>query len=88
MVARVAALHHRILQGRSFDVAAGQIVEQHVELGGEQLPPALLEMTLQLRLVRQQPVQTAVQPRVVDLGVFDPQQIVQRRGRIPALLDR
>ena len=44
-------------------------------------------MPFQLRLVRQNPVQTAVQARVVDLALFDLQQIVQRGGRIPALLD-
>jgi hypothetical protein len=44
-------------------------------------------MPFQLRLVRQNAVQTAVQARVVDLAVFDFQQIIQRGGRIPALLD-
>src|SRR5580704_18385289 len=44
-------------------------------------------MSFQLRLVRQNTVQTAVQARVIDLAIFDLQQIVQRGGRIPALLD-
>jgi hypothetical protein len=44
-------------------------------------------MLLQLALVRQQAIQHAIQPRVVDLAGFDAQQIVQRRGRKPALLD-
>jgi hypothetical protein len=42
---------------------------------------------LQLRLVRQHAVQTAVETRVVDLAFFDPQQIVECGGWIPALLD-
>jgi len=37
--------------------------------------------------VRQNAVQATVQTRVVDLAFFDLQQIVQRRRRIPALLD-
>ena len=88
MIARIAAAHHRILFRRSFHVRARQVVEQHIELGSEQLAITLLEMPLQLRLVRQNPVQTAVQPRVVDLAFFDLQQIIQRRRWIPALLDR
>ena len=44
-------------------------------------------MPLQLRLVRQNAVQTAIQARIVDLAFFDLQQIVQRGGWIPALLD-
>ena len=44
-------------------------------------------MPLQLRLVRQNAIQTAVQARVVDLPVLDPQQIVEGGGWIPALLD-
>jgi hypothetical protein len=45
-------------------------------------------MLFQLRLVRQDPVQTAIQTRVVDLAFFDFPQIIQRRRRLPALLDR
>jgi hypothetical protein len=37
--------------------------------------------------VRQNSIQAAVQARVVDLAVFDPQQIVQRRRWIPALFN-
>src|SRR6266851_5265105 len=44
-------------------------------------------MPLQLRLVRQNAVQTAVQARIVDFAFPDLQQIVQRRARIPTLLD-
>src|SRR5581483_5817241 len=88
MIARVTAPHHRILLRRTFHIRARQIVEQHVELGAEQLAVALLEMLLQLRFVRQNPVQATVQPRVVDLAFFNPQQIIQRSGWIPALFNR
>src|SRR6266699_2685333 len=88
VIARVAVAHHRILFRRTLHIRARQIVEQHVELGAEQLAVALLQMLLQLRLVRQNPVQASVQPRVVDLAFFDTQQIIQRGGWIPALFDR
>jgi len=42
---------------------------------------------LQFRLVRQNAVQAAIQARIVDLAFFDLQQIVQHRGRIPALFN-
>src|ERR1035438_7095812 len=45
-------------------------------------------MLFQLRLVRQNTVETAVQAAVVDLAFFDLQQIIQCRRWIPALLDR
>jgi hypothetical protein len=44
-------------------------------------------MPFQLRLVRKNAVQAAIRSRVVDLAFFYLQQIVQRRRRIPALLD-
>jgi hypothetical protein len=42
MIARVAAMHRRILPGRAFHVCAGQVLEQHVELSPQQLSIALL----------------------------------------------
>ena len=68
-------------------IRAGQVVEQHIELGSEQLAVSLLEVLLQLRLVRQTPIQATIQARVVDLAFLDPQQIVQRRRWIPALFN-
>lgn len=88
MIARVAAPHHRVLFCRALHISTRQAVEQHVELGAKQRAITLLEMPLQLRLVRQYAIQTAIQARVVDLAFFDLQQIIQRRRRIPALLDR
>ena len=87
MVARVAPLQQRVLLGLAFHVGAGQVVKQHVELGAEQFAIAFLQMALQFRLVGQQPVQTTIQAGVVDLAFRNPQQIIQCRGGIPALLD-
>ncbi len=61
MIAGVAAAHHRVVFRRSFRIRARQIVKQHIELGSEQLTIALLEMPLQLRLVRQNPYPPATQ---------------------------
>src|SRR5262249_8376337 len=80
MIARVAAHHHRILFRRALHLRAGQVIEQHIELRPEQLTVTLFEMLLQLRLVRQNPVQTPVQPGVVDLAFLDLEQIIQSRA--------
>src|SRR6266704_3060992 len=45
-------------------------------------------MLFQPALVGQDPIQAAIQARVVDLALSDLQQIIQRRRRIPAFLDR
>ena len=60
VIARVAALHHRVVFRRALHIAAGQVVEQHIELRREQLPIALLEMPLQRSLVGQQAVQATI----------------------------
>src|SRR3954452_13906369 len=88
MIARVAAAHHGIAFRRSFHVGARQIVKQYIERGAEQLAVALLQMLLQFRFVRQNAVQAAVEPCVIDLAVFDPQQVVQCCRWIPSLLNR
>ncbi len=87
MIARIAAAHHRILLRRAFHIGAGQVVKQHVELGSEQGAVALLQVPLQLCLVRQNAVQAAIQTRVVDLALVDLQKIVQGGCWIPALLN-
>ena len=87
VIAGIAATNHWVLLRRAFHIGAGQVVEQHIELGAEQRAVAFFQVPLQLRFVRQNAVQTAVETRVVDLAIFDPQQIVERGGWIPALLD-
>ncbi len=59
-----------------FEVGAGQVVEQHVELGVEQRPPALGEEPAQRLLVLQQPVQAAVQAVLARDGKVHLQQLV------------
>jgi hypothetical protein len=86
MVARTAPLHHRVLGRHSFHIVARQVVEQDVELGGKQLAIALPQMLFQLRLVRQDPIQAALQPRVI-IVLNDAQYVTQGRGREPPLFD-
>jgi hypothetical protein len=60
MIARMA---EPPLAGRgriALEIAAGQVVQQHLEVGLEQHLPAPPQETEQLRLVRQQLVQTPI----------------------------
>ncbi|HVN81348.1 MAG TPA: hypothetical protein VMW38_20325 [Terriglobia bacterium] len=66
MIAAVPPLHQGILPRFSFHITAGQIIEQHVKFRPEQLPITLFQVSLDLGLVRNQPIQTPVQPGVVD----------------------
>ena len=88
MIAAIPATHHRILERRTFDVTAREIVQQDVKLRREQLAVARGEMALQRRLVRQEVIEGAIQPAVVDRPVWNVQQIVERRRRIPPLFNR
>jgi hypothetical protein len=87
VIARVAALQHRILFRPALHIAARQVIEENIKLGGEQFAIALLQMLLQFRLVRQRTVQAAVQACIVDGPHRKAQQVIQRRRRIPALLN-
>ena len=87
MVPRIATAHHGILFRRTFHIGAGQIVEQHIKLGPKQRSIALLEVSLQPSLVRQNAIQAAIQAGVIDLAFFDSQQIIQGCPRIPTLFD-
>ncbi len=60
MVARVAAAYHRVLFRGPLHVRAGQIIKQYIELSPEQFAVALLQMPFELRLMRQDTVQTAI----------------------------
>ena len=51
--------------GIGFEVGAGQIIEQHIEVDIEQVAPASDQMVEQRLLVFEQPIVTAVQ--LVDL---------------------
>src|SRR5262249_34910634 len=84
---RVAALGLRVGGGLALEVGAGNVVEQQVVLQAEQAPQPPLQVQFQHRLVRQQPVQGAVEPVVVDLVVGDAQQVAQGGAAEPVLGD-
>ena len=65
-VAMPALVAFRQCCGVDLKVSAGQIVEQHIEAGVEQVPPAPDQMGKQRVLVRRQPVVTGV--RLVRFG--------------------
>ena len=87
MIAAIPAVHHRILRRGAFDVTAGEVVQQDVELRREQLAVARREMALERGLLRQQVIERAIEPTVVDRALGNMQQIVERRRRIPALFN-
>ena len=87
MIAAVAALGQRVALGQAFEVGAGHIVEQQVVLQREQLAQPAAQMLLEGLLVRQQPIQGAVETIVVDPLHWQPQQILQRGRAIPVLGD-
>ena len=74
----VAAPGFRILLHLPFEVRAGQIVEQHFEVGTEQIGPLLLQPNEQLLLVLQHPIQTAIQPVLLGHREVRLQQLVHR----------
>ena len=88
MVAAVAPCRQFVVLGQSLEGGAGNIVEQKFEAHPEPIPVALQQLRAQRLLVRQQLVQPAIQPRIVDLLQRHAQQILQRRVVIPALGQR
>ena len=66
MIAGIAALRLRVRFGLALEIGAGHIVEQHFVLHREQLSAALGQMRLQRRLVRQQVIERAIEPVLVD----------------------
>ena len=87
MIATIAAPHHRILRRGAFHVTAREVVQQDVELRREQLAVARREMALECGLLRQQVIQRAIEPGVIDRALGNMQQIVERRRRIPPLFN-
>jgi hypothetical protein len=85
MVARVAVPALAALWERriGLEIGAGQIVQQHVEAGVEQVAPARDQMLEQRVLVCQQQIMTGIE--LVDLGQgkIRAQQIRQRAAREP-----
>ncbi len=70
MAALVAIIARRV----GLEVSARQVVQQHLELGGKQVLPALAKMAEQILFVREQLVQTAVEPILLDQRIIPAQQ--------------
>jgi hypothetical protein len=87
VIARIAAPHLGIARGVPFDVGAGEIVEQDLELGAEQLAIALRQVVLERRLVRQEQIQAAVETIGVDALPLDAQDVIQRGAAVPPRFD-
>jgi hypothetical protein len=87
MIARVTAPGLRIGLRLALKIGARHLIEQHLVVDGEQLSAALRQMRFDRRLVRQQMIEPAVEPVLVDGFVAKLQQIAQRRAAIPVLGD-
>ena len=87
MIAAVAALREWIARRQALEVCAGHVIEQQIVVEREELAQAPFQMRLERGLVRQQPVEGAVQPVVVDLRARDLEQVLQRGAAVPVLGD-
>ena len=85
VVARVAEATLVLVRKRrlGLEVGAGQVVQQHVEGGVEQIPPPPHKMIEHRLLVRQQPVVATVQFVTVRERCVRPQQIRQGAASVP-----
>jgi len=84
MVPPVAPLGQGVAFGQALKVRAGHVVQQQVVLKIKQLPQPVLQVDLQLFLVRQELVQGPVQPIIVDPVHRHAQQV--RHGRLPVVV--
>src|SRR6266704_2607122 len=73
---------------QTLEVRARQVVEQDVEGLVEQSPNPRLQMRLERRLVRQQLIQSPVEPVLVHLLLGHPADVLKSRLRVEALLNR
>jgi hypothetical protein len=71
MIARIAALRLRVRFRQAFEIGARDVVEQHFVLNREQLSATLGQMRLQRRLVREQAIERAIEPILVDLFIAE-----------------
>jgi hypothetical protein len=85
MIAGIAALRLRVRRRLAFKIGACDVVEQHIVLNREQLSATFRQMRLQRRLVREQAIERAIEPILVDLLIAQLQQIAKRRAAIPIL---
>jgi hypothetical protein len=68
MIARIASRGQRVAVRLALEVSARDVVQQEIIFQLEQGPEAFLEVRFERVLVRQEPVQRAIEPVVVDLG--------------------
>ena len=85
MIAGIAALCLRVGFRLALEIGAGDVVEQHFVLNREQLAATLRQMRFQRALVRQQMIEAAIKPILVDLFLAQLEQIAQRRAAVPVL---
>jgi len=80
MIAGIAALRLRVRFGLALEIGAGDVV-----LGREQFAATLRQMRFEGRLVREQAIERAIEPVLVDLLVAELQQVAKRRAATPVL---
>jgi hypothetical protein len=85
MIAGVTARGLFVAEGLALKIGAGHVVEQELKLHAKPILVAFQQMGAELIFVRVQHVQSAVEPRVIDLAKGHAQQIFQRTIAIPAL---
>jgi hypothetical protein len=82
----VAAIAPRCLGiafGAAFKVGGGDVVEEKVEGGAEQLTVPVLKMPAQVILTGEQGIQGTVEPVIIDLIARDTEQIIKCRLVVP-----
>src|SRR5207249_11986874 len=89
LVAAVTKLALVLLGERriAFKVSAGQVVEQHLELRIEEIPPAFLEMGKERRLVRKQMIMHLVEPVDFREPEIAAEQVRHRAALIPLAME-
>ena len=85
VIAGIAALRLRVGRRLALEIGARDVIEQHFVLNREQLAAALRQMRFQRRLVREQMIEAAIEPILVDLLIAKLQQIAKRRAPVPVL---
>ena len=75
MIAGIAALRLRVGFGLALKVCARDVVEQHFVLDCEQLSAALRQMRFEVRLVREDVIEPAIEAILIDLLVLELQQV-------------
>ena len=85
LVARITPRGLLVPLGFAFKIRAGDVIEQELELDAEPALVALLQVRTKCFLVRVEPVEAAVEPRIVDAGKRHAKEVFERAVGIPAL---